>query len=72
MPNASLSAEHVARLIAAANRGEDWRKVEKDAIAAETIPATYVITEERIQKAHQRPEVQGSCPMPELVCEEDR
>jgi hypothetical protein len=65
MPNASLSAMHVARLIAAASGGTDWRGVENHAIAAESIPVSYVITEERMRKAHQLPEVKGRFATPE-------
>jgi hypothetical protein len=65
MPNASLSAAHVARLIAAARTGPDWRETEKKAVAAEVIPASYVITEDRIRRAHQLPEVKGDAAMPE-------
>jgi hypothetical protein len=66
MPNASLSAVHVARLIAAAAGGQkDWREVEKDAIAAGSIPASYAVTEERMRRARQMPEVEGDAVMPE-------
>ena len=64
MPNASLSAIHVARLIAAASEGTDWREVEKHAIATETIPASYVMTKERIRRARQLPEVKGDSAIP--------
>ena len=65
MPNASLSATHVAQLIAASSGGKDWREVERDAVAAERIPASYVITEERMGRARQLPEVEGDIAMPE-------
>jgi hypothetical protein len=65
MPNASLSAIHVARLIAAASRGEDWREAEKYAIEAGSIPASYVSTEERMRRARQMPEVKGDVAIPE-------
>ena len=65
MPNASLSAVHVARLIAAASRGEDWRAVERSAVAAGDIPESYVITEERMRRARRLPEVQGDVAMPQ-------
>ena len=65
MPNASLSAVHVARLIAAASEGRDWREVENHAIAAESIPASYVITEERMRRARQLPDVKGDFAMAE-------
>ena len=56
---------HVARLIAAASGGTDWREVENHAIAAESIPASYVMTEERMRRARQLPEVKGDCATPE-------
>lgn len=56
---------HVARLIAAAIGGKDWRQVEREAIAVDSIPASYVVTEERMRKAHQLPEVEGDVAMPE-------
>jgi hypothetical protein len=65
MPNASLSAIHVARMIVAASRGEDWREAEKHAIEAGFIPASYVNTEERMRRARQMPEVRGDVNMPE-------
>jgi hypothetical protein len=65
MPNASLSAMHVARLIAAASGGTNWREVEKHAIAAESIPAAYVMTEERMRRARQLPEVKEDFATPE-------
>ena len=65
MPNASLSAIHVARLIAAASRGQDWRAVERNAVAAEDIPESYQVTEERMRKARRLPEVQGGVAMPQ-------
>jgi hypothetical protein len=65
MPNASLSATHVARLIVAASRGEDWQKVQRDDIAAGFIPASYVITAERMRRARRMPEVKEEVAMPE-------
>lgn len=65
MPNASLSAIHVARLIAAGHGQKDWREVEKDAIAAGSIPASYAVTEERMRRARQMPEAKGDAGMAE-------
>lgn len=60
MPNACLSANHVARLIVAASRQKDWREIEKGAIAAQSIPSSYVITEERMRRARRLPKVKGN------------
>jgi hypothetical protein len=65
MPNAGLSATHVARLIVAEGKRKDWREAEKEAIAAGSIPASYTITEERMRRARQLPEVEGDGAIPE-------
>ena len=60
MPNAALSAVHAARLIEASEKGEDWRNAERNDIAAKMIPRAYIISEERMKKTRQLPEVRGS------------
>lgn len=59
MPNTSLCGRHVARLIAAAVKGEDWKEAERSAVEEKRIPGVYVLTQERMEAARELPEIRG-------------
>ena len=60
MPNASLCAQHVARLVAAENlvlNGETWGATVAHDVKTYRIPAEFVLTKERMQRARQLPDI---------------
>jgi glycine/D-amino acid oxidase-like deaminating enzyme len=59
MPNTSLCGRHVAGLIDAAIKGEDWREVERTSVREGAIPECFVVSAERMEAARRLPEVGG-------------
>ena len=59
MPNTSLCGRHVAGLIDAAIKGEDWREVEKERVKVGAIPDCFVVSAERMEAARRLPDVGG-------------
>ena len=57
MVNAPLSATHIGRMIGSAMNGFNWAIAEQQPLEKKDIPASYVISEERIQIAHSLPEM---------------
>lgn len=51
MPNAALSAQHVACLIIAASKGEDWTEHEHNAVREGNMPFCYISSRERMNRA---------------------
>jgi glycine/D-amino acid oxidase-like deaminating enzyme len=60
MPNTSLCGRHIASLVAADVKGQDWRLVEKDAVKSKDIPECYVLSQERMEKARELQEIKGN------------
>lgn len=59
MTKAALSAEHVACLIIAAFKSEDWREQEQNAVKDGNIPFCYTSSRERMDRAEKMPQVRA-------------
>ena len=64
MPNAPGCGRHVARLVAEAINGKDWKARELQALDRKEIPPEYVCTSERLTKA-QRAEIDANGLIPD-------